>query len=99
VSGLARDRVPPTLAPRTRSGGWPTRGPLLSAVTLRGLQPFTIRVPNRLVARTCSPNDYSTCVAQIALTNHRLYLLKASTSYPEQLWAAPSPLPPKRQHK
>jgi hypothetical protein len=64
----------------------------LSALTLPGLRPFTIRLPNRLVARTCSRDDYSTCVAQIALTNQRLYLLTAGP-YPEHLWATPNPRP------
>ncbi len=76
---------------------WMSHPHFLSALTLPGLHPFTIRLPRRLVARTCSPDDYSACVAQIALTNRRLYLLTAS--YPEQLWTAPSPLPAKRQHK
>ena len=76
---------------------WMSHPHFFSALTLPGLHPFTIRLPRRLVARTCSPDDYSACVAQIALTNRRLYLLTAS--YPEQLWTAPGPLPAKRQHR
>jgi hypothetical protein len=71
-------------------------GRFLSALTLPGLRPFTITLPNRLVARTCSPDDYSTCVAQIALTNQRLYLLTAGP-YPEHVWVTPSPRPAKRR--
>jgi hypothetical protein len=70
--------------------------PFLSALTLPGLRPFTIRLPDRLVGRDCS-FDYHTCVAQIALTNHRLYLLTSTP--PLQLWVAANPLPPKRQRK
>lgn len=65
----------------------------LSGLTLPGLRPFTIRLPNRLVARSCPVDDYSPCVAQIALTNHRLYLLQAPASNPEQLWVATNPRP------
>jgi hypothetical protein len=78
-------------------------GPLLSALTLPRLQPFTIRLPKHLLGTSCSSpalrDDYRDCVSQIALTNHRLYFLKASPSYPEQLWVAPNPLPPKGQDK
>jgi hypothetical protein len=76
---------------------WMSHPHFLSALTLPGLRPFTIRLPRRLIARTCSPDDYSACVAQIALTSRRLYLLTAS--YPAQLWTAPNPLPakPRRQ--
>jgi hypothetical protein len=76
-------------------------GPFLSALTLPRLQPFTIRLPERLLGTSCSSptlNDYRDCVSQIALTNHRLYLLKASPSYPEQIWVAPNPLPAQHQH-
>jgi hypothetical protein len=75
-------------------------GPFLSALTLPGLRPFTIRLPERLLGNTCAsptPDYYGDCVSQIALTKHRLYLLTASS--PEQLWVAPDPLPSKRQHK
>jgi hypothetical protein len=80
----------------TREVVWMAHPPFLSALTLPGLRPFTIRLPNRLVARSCSPEDYSTCVAQIALTNQRLYLLTAGPS-PAHLWAAPNPRPAKRR--
>jgi hypothetical protein len=72
-------------------------GRILNALTLPGLRPFTIRLPNRLVARTCSPDDYSTCVAQIGLTNQRLYLLTAVPYLKQQLWATPNPHPAKRR--
>jgi hypothetical protein len=65
--------------------------PFLSALILPGLKPFTIRLPKRLIASACSPDYYLSCVSQIALTNHRLYLLTAS--YPSEVWAAPIPLP------
>jgi hypothetical protein len=71
--------------------------PFLSALTLPGLKPFTIRLPNRLIASACSPDYYLGCVSQIALTNHRLYLLTAS--YPSEVWAAPIALPAGRRHK
>jgi hypothetical protein len=77
-------------------------GPLLSALTLPRLQPFTIRVPTRLLDSACStPNldDPRECLSQIALTNHRLYLLTASPPYPEGVWVAPNPLPPGRQNR
>jgi hypothetical protein len=60
-------------------------GRFLSALTLPGLRPFTIRLPNRLIARTCSPEDCSTCVAQIALANQRLYVLTADPYHPHLL--------------
>jgi hypothetical protein len=78
---------------------WMARpGRILSALTLPGLRPFTIRLPNRLVARTCSREDYSTCVAQIALTNQRLYLLTAGL-YHGYLWVTPAPRPAERRRK
>lgn len=89
---------PPVVAANTHEVVWMAHaGPFLNALTLPGLRPFTIRLPNRLVASTCSPDDYSTCVTQIALTSHRLYLLTAT--YAEQVWAAPNPMPARRQHK
>jgi hypothetical protein len=72
-------------------------GAFLSALTLPRLQPFTIRLPEHLLGTSCSSptlDDYRDCASQLALTNHRLCLLKASPSYPEQLWVAPNPLPP-----
>ena len=83
----------PVFGANTREVVWMSHSHFLSALTLPGLRPFTIRLPERLVARTCSPDEYSTCVAQIALTNRRLYLLTPSTSGPGQLWTAPTPLP------
>jgi hypothetical protein len=88
---------PTVVAANTHEVVWMSHPHFLSALTLPGLRPFTITLPKRLVARTCSPDDYSTCVAQLALTNHRLYLLTATASYPEPLWAAPSPLPARHQ--
>lgn len=84
----------PVVGANTREVVWMSHPHFLSALTLPGLRPFTIRLPRRLIARTCSPGYYSTCVAQIALTTHRLYLLTAS--YPEQVWTAPNPLPTQR---
>ena len=72
-------------------------GRILNALTLPGLRPFTIRLPNRLVAPTCSPDDYTTCVAQIGLTNQRLYLLTAAPYLKQQHWATPNPHPAKRR--
>lgn len=73
--------------------------PLLSALTIPGLRSFTIRFPRRLITTACSsqPVDYRNCVGQIALTNHRLYLLQATATYPEPVWAAPNPLPARRR--
>jgi hypothetical protein len=79
-------------AANTREVAWIAHPrPFLSALTLPGLQPFTIRLPNRLVGRYCSPPDLRVCVAQIALTNHRLYLLTATPPYPSQVWVAANP--------
>lgn len=89
----------PVVGANTREVVWMSDPHFLSALTLPGLRPFTIRLPKRLVARSCSAEDDSTCGAQIALTNRRLYLLTPSASGPEQLWAAPNPLPSEPQHK
>jgi hypothetical protein len=70
----------------------------LSALTLPGLRRFTIRLPKRLTGSACAPPWYTECVSQIALTDHRLYLLTAQSDNPPQLWVTPSPLPPKRPH-
>jgi hypothetical protein len=89
---------PVVVAANTHEVVWMAHPGFLNALTLPGLRPVTIRLPKRLVATTCSPYDYSTCVAQIALTNRRLYLLTASPAAPQELWVAPDPLPAQR-HK
>jgi hypothetical protein len=81
----------PVVGANTREVVWMSHRHFLSALTLPGLRPFTIRLPKRLIAHSCSQDDYSTCVAQIALTERRLYLL--TPSGPGQLWTAPNPLP------
>ena len=58
----------PVVGANTREVVWMSHPYFLSALTLPGLRPFTIRLPKRLVARTCSPRYYSTCVAQITGT-------------------------------
>jgi hypothetical protein len=83
-------------------------GSLLNALTLPGLQPFKIKLPKHL-GPPCSPhphNDFYSCVdvTQIALTNHRLYLVDDLFSNDfrvevTQVWAAPNPLPAKRHRK
>jgi hypothetical protein len=97
---LAKASLGPAIAgANTHEVVWMARpGPILSALTLPGLRPFTIRLPNRLVARTCSREDYSTCVAQIALTNQRLYLLTAGL-YHGHLWVTPAPRRAERRRK
>ena len=65
----------------------------LSALTLPGLRPFTIRLPKGLVGRYCAADDLRECVAQIGLTRRRLYVLRAAASSPAQLWAARAPSP------
>jgi hypothetical protein len=91
---------PPVVAANAHEVVWMARpGNLLSVLTLPRQQRFTIKLPNRLVARSCSAVASSTtdCVAQIGLTNHRLYVLTATVF--EQLWVARDPLPPTRKHK
>lgn len=79
----------PVVGANTHEVVWMSHPHFLSGLTLPGLRRFTISLPQRLVARSCSPDDYSTCVAQIALTNRHLYLLAASG----QVWTARAPLP------
>lgn len=88
---------PTVVGANTHEVVWMSHPHFLSALTLPGLRPFRIRLPRRLIALTCSRDDYFTCVTQIALTNHRLYLLTATATNPEPLWAAPDPLPAKRR--
>lgn len=72
-------------------------GPFLTALTIPGLQRFTIRLPKHLLGTSCtSPDDFADCIGGVALTNTRLYIVTAS--YPSQVWAAPIPLPSKRRH-
>ncbi len=81
----------------TREAVWMTKPrPFLNALSLPSLTPFTIKLPRRILDGACSPSHYLTCVSEIALTQHRLYLLITPT---QQLWAAPIELPRRSPHK
>lgn len=77
----------------------PASARVLTGLTLPGLQRFTIRLPRRLLGSSCKgPQGSGVCgIASFGLTNHRLYIVTVSQR--EQVWAAPIPLPTKRQHK
>lgn len=76
---------------------WMAHQRFLSALSLPGLRPFTIRLPARLPEAGCAPPApaYNSCLAQIALTNRRLYLLTPNG----QVWAATTGLPKSRQRR
>jgi hypothetical protein len=78
-------------AANTHEAVWmPRQTGQLSAVTLPGLHPFRVRLPSRILDGGCSASQDTTCVAQIALTQHRLFVLITPSG---QLWSAPATVP------
>jgi hypothetical protein len=66
---------------------WQSGRTELSGVFLPSLHRFKIRIPAAAVPGSCAPPDFRTCLNQLALTAHRLYVVAAD----QGLWTGPSP--------
>ena len=82
-------------AANTHEAIWmPRQTGQLSGVTLPGLRPFSLRLPSRILDGACSAPQNTTCVTQIALTQHRLFVLITPSG---ELWSAPAEAKPLRK--
>ena len=72
-------------------------GLVLNGLTFPAERPFSVDLPRRITAGKCAPPTYTgACVLQIALTQHRLYVLIDPTG---QLWATNSPTLAPAKHR